>query len=152
MSAADADPSAAPQAKQKRLRSGISAEHDWHLAIETHSITGATRLVVVTQDTIELGSESHPVIQACTGCFRRDGDSARIHALEALLGGSSTNRRIDFVPDKSIAAGCRNRSTFPEYGTLTSWFPSLVTCRAGAFIHQYRHASRCDGSEDLLSA
>ena len=35
----DADPSAAPQLRQKRLRSGISAEQDGHLAIETHSIT-----------------------------------------------------------------------------------------------------------------
>ena len=33
--AADADPSAAPQLKQKRLSSGISAEQDGHLAIET---------------------------------------------------------------------------------------------------------------------
>jgi hypothetical protein len=35
VSASDADPSAAPQAKQKRLRSGISAEQDGHLIIET---------------------------------------------------------------------------------------------------------------------
>jgi hypothetical protein len=41
----DADPSAAPQPRQNRLRSGISAEQDGHQAIETHSITGGMPVV-----------------------------------------------------------------------------------------------------------
>jgi hypothetical protein len=39
--AVDADPRTAPQARQERLRSGISAEHDGHRGIETHSSTEA---------------------------------------------------------------------------------------------------------------
>src|ERR1022692_2650368 len=41
VSSSDADPNAIPQAKQKRLRSGISAEQERHRAIGSHSTMGA---------------------------------------------------------------------------------------------------------------
>jgi hypothetical protein len=44
--AAHADPSGAPQAKQKRLSSGISAEQDGRRTIKTYPITGVMLLMV----------------------------------------------------------------------------------------------------------